>query len=360
MTMFSADNRQFCGGYGGAYGGGEGFGVMSHLQGYGFSSKIGSDLVIVAPLMAEDESRTETSLNEGAESSSKDAPEEQRDDGWLQLSIGGHSHPVKEDLSTERKNTGSSLIELELMPSSSNNINFHNNNNNQLEMRSLGNMPEFRAPRPVMNFPSGFSPSFFLQHPGSSSSNFPTHQEINWAFRPMIPLSIAAGSSCSLSSSSSSFSSPSSLMASGSYFPRPFQLYAGVDMAAAAPQGSGVDFRVIQPPRRPHSGIWFMLQASQNQEQEPFLPQISKSYLRIKDGRTTIRLVIKYLVSKLRLENESEIEITCKGQKLLPFLTLQHVRDNIWSSPRDFITLLPNSSTTHHIMVLQYARTASN
>ncbi|KAG8365817.1 hypothetical protein BUALT_Bualt17G0011300 [Buddleja alternifolia] len=110
-------------------------------------------------------------------------------------------------------------------------------------------------------------------------------------------------------------------------------------------------------------------------EKELILPQISKSYLRIKDGRMTIRLVIKYLVNKLTLENESEvfasfrvggcifqIEIRCKGQKLLPFLTLQHVRDNIWSSSptRDFVTLLPNSSTTDHIMVLHYARTTSN
>ncbi|KAK4402585.1 hypothetical protein Sango_0999200 [Sesamum angolense] len=290
MTMFSAENRRFYGGCGGGYG--EGFGtVMSQLRGYAFSSTseancIGSDLVLVAPLMAEDESRAE-SLNEGVESSSKDvvdigAPEEdEKDVGWLQLSIGGGGHEVKQDLTsdqTSQKNdNGSSLVELELMPTSS--------SHSQM-IRPLGPMPEFRAPRPVMNF-AGFSPSYFLQqqhhhhHQGSSSSHyFPPHQEINWAFRP-IPISIAAAASSS--SSSSSFSSPSPLMAaapSASYFARPFQLYAGVDMAPAGPPG--VDFRVIQPPRRPHSGIWFMLQASQNQEKEPFLPQISKSYLRIK------------------------------------------------------------------------------
>ncbi|KAL0357706.1 UNVERIFIED_CONTAM: hypothetical protein Scaly_1456300 [Sesamum calycinum] len=290
MTMFSAENRRFYGGFGGGYG--EGFGtVMSQLQGYAFSSTseancIGSDLVLVAPLMAEDESRAE-SLNEGVESSSKDvvdigAPEEdEKDVGWLQLSIGGGGREVKQDLTsdqTSQKNDkGSSLVELELMPTSS--------SHSQM-IRPLGPMPEFRAPRPVMNF-AGFSPSYFLQqqhhhhHQGSSSSHyFPPHQEINWAFRP-IPISIAAAASSS--SSSSSFSSPSPLMAaapSASYFARPFQLYAGVDMAPAGPPG--VDFRVIQPPRRLHSGIWFMLQASQNQEKEPFLPQISKSYLRIK------------------------------------------------------------------------------
>ncbi|KAL5082753.1 hypothetical protein RYX36_011174, partial [Vicia faba] len=40
---------------------------------------------------------------------------------------------------------------------------------------------------------------------------------------------------------------------------------------------------------------------------EPFLPQIPKNYLRIKDGRMTVRLLMKYLVNKLKLENESEI-----------------------------------------------------
>lgn len=260
--MFSAENRQFYGGYGGGYG--EGFGVMNQLQVYGFSSSGGeaciggSDLVV--GMAAEDELRT-NSLNEGAEeSSSKDIAPDERDEGWLQLSIGGHSHQViNQDLAGDqnsRKNNGSGLIELELMPSFSN-----NSTSSHSQIRPLlAPEPEFRAPRPVTNFASatGFSPSFFLQHhPGSSSSNFPPHQEINWAFRP-IPISIAAASS----PSSSSFSSPSSLMGSGSYFPRPFQLYAGVDMA---PPGPGVDFRVIQPPRRPHSGIWFMLQASQNQ-----------------------------------------------------------------------------------------------
>ncbi|KAH6837832.1 RING finger protein [Perilla frutescens var. hirtella] len=141
-------------------------------------------------------------------------------------------------------------------------------------------LPEFRPPRPPV---SNFGASFFLQNPISN-------HEINWAFRP-IPISIAA------------VAVPSSSSSSASYFPQPFQLYAGAEMAP--PPGTAA--RVIQPPRRPHSGLWFMLQASQTQENEPFLPQISKSYLRIKDGRMTVRLVIKYLVNKLNLENESEL-----------------------------------------------------
>ncbi|KAG6426696.1 hypothetical protein SASPL_110923 [Salvia splendens] len=118
------------------------------------------------------------------------------------------------------------------------------------------NMPpvelELMPPHSQIRAPPGCSPSFISSH----------QHEINWAFRP-IPIATP---------------SPSP---SPSYFVRPaFQLY---DVAAAP------DFRVVQPPRRPHSGVWFMLQTSHNQ-----------------DGRMTIRLVIKYLVNKLSLEDESE------------------------------------------------------
>ncbi|KAK8657316.1 hypothetical protein V6N13_035562 [Hibiscus sabdariffa] len=84
------------------------------------------------------------------------------------------------------------------------------------------------------------------------------------------------------------------------YFGRPF-LVQSTDVA-----GPSSEVRIIDPPRRPHSGIWFMLQASRNQSKEPFLPQIPKSYLRIKDGKMTVRLIMKYLANKLRLDSESE------------------------------------------------------
>ncbi|KAL2519752.1 RING finger protein [Abeliophyllum distichum] len=342
MTMFSAENifkHQFCGNYS------EGFGVMSsQVQGYDSCSEpcLGSDR-LVGPLMAEDQSRTGSVNEEG--SSSKDVQQE-KDEGWLQLSIGGYTGGHRRENNRDQADQssrilgGPGLVELELLPTSSGNTS---------QIRPLApmlNVPEFAAPRPVMNFStaSDHGTLVFLQHPGTSST-FPYHQEINWAYRP-IPINITSPSTSS-----------TSLMAPGSYFPRgPLQVHPGIDIP-----GPSLDFRVIQPPRRPHSGIWFILEASQNQAKEPFLPQISKSYLRIKDGRMTIRLVKKYLVNKLRLENESEIEITCKGQELLPFLTLQHVRDNIWSQ-RDFVTLLPNSSsaTADHIMVLFYGRSASN
>lgn len=252
MTMVPAPNlskeqqRHLSGGYagcGGSYR--EKFGLMSRVEGYEYGSEscLGSDLVVAQ--MAEDDSRT-NSLNE-AGSSSKDIQED-RDEGWLQLSIGGNaaSHNNKHDQAEPTARRGSGLIELDLLPGGG----------SSQEARPLApifHVPEFRAPREVTNFSSAtsFNASLFLQHP-ASSSNFP-HQEINWAFRPI-------RHNIGIASTSTTPSSSSSLMPFGSYFTRPFQLHSGIDVA-----GPSLDFRVIDPPRRPHSGIWFMLQASQNQ-----------------------------------------------------------------------------------------------
>ncbi|XP_072999989.1 uncharacterized protein [Typha latifolia] len=65
--------------------------------------------------------------------------------------------------------------------------------------------------------------------------------------------------------------------------------------------------RVVSPPRRPEAGVWLVLQAAHNQGKEPFLPQIPKSYLRIKDGTMTVRVLMKYLAKKLGMGNESEV-----------------------------------------------------
>ncbi|KAJ6713687.1 RING FINGER PROTEIN [Salix viminalis] len=302
--------------YGSYFGGGacnESFGHMSRLEGYDScvseACVLGSDLVVANIPMAEDESRTD-SLNNEAGSSSKDVQEE-RDEGWLRLSIGGQtppppppptSHESKLVLDPTTRRGG--LIELDLLQGSSSSVSHQARNLST----PMFHAPDFRTPpRPLMNIAASHATNFgstaslfFQHHPAATSSTYPLHQEINWPFRPMLS-NIATASS----SSSPSTSSSSSLMPLGSYFSRPFQVNSGMDVA-----GPSSDFRVIDPPRRPHSGIWFLLQASQNQTKEPFLPQISKSYLRIKDGRMTVRLLMKYLVSKLRLDSESEVFIT--------------------------------------------------
>ncbi|XP_057870380.2 uncharacterized protein LOC131077035 [Cryptomeria japonica] len=120
-------------------------------------------------------------------------------------------------------------------------------------------------------------------------------------------------------------------------------------------------------PRKREGGVWFRLQVAPTKDGDRLLPQISKTYLRIKDGTTTVLLVKKYLASKLGLKSESEIEITCRGQAVLPLLTLQHVRDEIWcssmkkesnqskTSSASFLSKYSNEC----LMVLNYQRSLS-
>ncbi|KAK3443404.1 uncharacterized protein LOC104433721 isoform X2 [Eucalyptus grandis] len=302
-----------------------------------------SDLAVDLHLgqMAEDESRT-NSINEEASSSSKDVgDQEEKDEAWLQLSICSHTRANNGDKKCDRiEPTGQGInhgvsVELDLLPSG---CSWHPTP----PLTPIFDVPNLRDSRPITSFASGRSTnhsSSYLFQPPTGSSTFPTHG-FNWPNFSLSP---------SLQCSSSS-----SLIPPRSNLPPSFQLQLQVDGAS----GSSMDFRVIDAPKRTYPGVWFVLRASQNQDKEPFLPQIPKIYLRVKDGRMTVRFLMKYLVRKLRLDSEAEVEITCRGQKLLPFLTLQQVRDNIWS-PSDVVTLLPESATaSDHIMVLHYGRVA--
>lgn len=393
--------------------------LLNYVQGEGYdnfcSTVISGDPASLvgsaySQVMAEeDESKTEIEISkavhdheeEAVGSSSKDLikdipVDDEQGGGWLQLSIGSHTATagssnysqyhhdnenkllhdgrlIMQTRGDEEDIHRQQFVELDLLPNSS----CGGGVNNTHEVKSTTN---FTQDSVIMNrSPAGaasstqqqeqqqyyYSPvlpprptNLFLQHyypqTSATSSHYPlnpdyhnqqqvgSYQDYNphWpAFR-----------------SSSSASSSSSLMPPlPSYFSRlPFQLPApaGVAVAHHLPR---FDFRVVDPPRRPHSGIWFTLQASQIQAKEPFLPQIPKSYLRIKDRQMTIRLIIKYLVNKLRLDSEAEIEIRCKGQQLLPFLTLQHVRDSIWN-PRDSSSFSSSDHLQHHLMVLHYGR----
>ncbi|KAG6541588.1 hypothetical protein Mapa_016981 [Marchantia paleacea] len=104
---------------------------------------------------------------------------------------------------------------------------------------------------------------------------------------------------------------------------------------SAAPSVSKPRFQVLPPVSRGTSqaGLWFILQsAAENQNDEAGLPQITKAYLRIKDGKMPVSAVKKYIATKLGLASEAEVEITCRGQPVVPNLPLQHVRDVIWYS----------------------------
>lgn len=283
------------------------FGVMNRLEGYynnhnnyGCSetclllgSSLSSDHHLLPvtppplppPLMADhqDESRTE-SINEAGSSSNYYQDDQEAEHhhvgmGWLQLGIGNqfqsqpqqnnnhnnNNNKVEEELgdqeSSRRRSGG--LVELDLLPTSGN----ITNNRSSEELRSF--MMFRDCPRPISSIfvPGGAaaasSRSTNIINSSSSSSSSYNHQEI-------------------INSSWGGFISP--FPRNYNYFPRPnFQLIHTGGLVASRPPpppplplplpfppplhaNNSIDFRVIDPPPpRPHSGIWFMLQAAQIQ-----------------------------------------------------------------------------------------------
>lgn len=108
--------------------------------------------------------------------------------------------------------------------------------------------------------------------------------------------------------------------------------------------------------------IWFSLVASEDQEGHSPLPQISASYLRIKDGNVPVSFIQKYLKRKLDLTCEDEVEIKCFGQSVVPTLHLNNLVD-LWlqttASTSERVPASIGSSAKDFVMVLAYARKAT-
>ncbi|KAK7396408.1 hypothetical protein VNO78_17400 [Psophocarpus tetragonolobus] len=108
--------------------------------------------------------------------------------------------------------------------------------------------------------------------------------------------------------------------------------------------------------------IWFSLVASENQEGNAPLPQIPASYVRIKDGSVPVSFIQKYLMKKLDLTSETEVEIKCMGQPVLPTLQLYNLVE-LWLDTASTSQRIPatiGSSAKDFVMVLAYARKVPN
>ncbi|KAL3828015.1 hypothetical protein ACJIZ3_016817 [Penstemon smallii] len=104
--------------------------------------------------------------------------------------------------------------------------------------------------------------------------------------------------------------------------------------------------------------IWFSLVSSDEQEGDgPPLPQISASYIRIKDGNIPVSFIQKYIKAKLNLTSEDEVEIKCMGQTVIPTLTLNNLVD-LWlqTTTTERVSATIGSSAKEFVMVLGYAR----
>ncbi|OAY84933.1 E3 ubiquitin protein ligase DRIP2 [Ananas comosus] len=113
--------------------------------------------------------------------------------------------------------------------------------------------------------------------------------------------------------------------------------------------------------QRRFNPIWFSLIASFDQKGDPPLPQIPTNYLRIKDGNIPASFIKKYLVQKLNLSNEAEVEITCRGQLVEPTLTLQNLVE-IWlrGGSTERVQAPVGTSAKDIVMVLTYGRSKSS
>jgi len=105
------------------------------------------------------------------------------------------------------------------------------------------------------------------------------------------------------------------------------------------------------------SSIWFSLIASFDQQGDPPLPQIPSHYLRIKDGNVPTSSIQKYLVQKLSLPSESEVEIKCCEQIVNPMQPLRNLVE-LWLKGRATQTTqtMTGSSAKEFVMVLTYGR----
>ncbi|KAF6138004.1 hypothetical protein GIB67_041877 [Kingdonia uniflora] len=208
--------------------------------------------------MAEDESRNSSKSQDGP--SSKET-EMESDERWLQLSLGGYktdsqlnSNPVEPTAALRASNE---LAELHFLPTQQ-----------AKPFNPIINLTEFKALKT--------SRPLCIQNLRSTYLNS-AQQKITWGLKP-----------------NQSNPRASTLISPSVYYP--WRLHYKIDKVTNAPSG-----RLFS--------IWFVLQASQNQSREPFLPQIPKSYLRIKDGRMTVQLLMKYIANKLRINSEIEIHI---------------------------------------------------
>ncbi|KAF4389299.1 hypothetical protein G4B88_003112 [Cannabis sativa] len=109
------------------------------------------------------------------------------------------------------------------------------------------------------------------------------------------------------------------------------------------------------------SPIWFSLIASHDQKVYPPLPQLSSRFLRVKDDTLTVSLIKKYIVKKLNLSSESEVEILLKGEPMSSALQLRSLLDIYGQSmSSENIETSPGSSGEDVVMDLTYARKAQS
>ncbi|ESQ47552.1 hypothetical protein EUTSA_v10022423mg [Eutrema salsugineum] len=107
-----------------------------------------------------------------------------------------------------------------------------------------------------------------------------------------------------------------------------------------------------------NSPVWFSLVAAGNQNTDRPLPQISPLYLRVTNGNLPVSYVKKYLVKKLNLESEDEVDIWLRQEPVCSTQRLHNLVDWwIQTTPiSERRSAMVGSSGAEFVMVLYYSR----
>ncbi|TVU44571.1 hypothetical protein EJB05_04016 [Eragrostis curvula] len=103
--------------------------------------------------------------------------------------------------------------------------------------------------------------------------------------------------------------------------------------------------------------LWFYLVAAFDQKGQPPLPQVPSKFLRIKDVDLPASFIQKYLVQKLSLSSEAEVELLCGGKPVNPGMTLHDLADS-WldKGPKGRVRWSVGSPATGFVATLFYGR----
>ncbi|PKA46939.1 E3 ubiquitin protein ligase DRIP2 [Apostasia shenzhenica] len=104
------------------------------------------------------------------------------------------------------------------------------------------------------------------------------------------------------------------------------------------------------------SPVWLSLVSSSERKGDAHLLQKSVSYLRIKEGNLPVSFLQKYLLKKLNLRSENEVEIACDGRPVNPSLSLHDLTEEwLQSGPSQRVQASVGSSAKDFVMVLTYS-----
>ncbi|KAL9686707.1 hypothetical protein QQ045_031100 [Rhodiola kirilowii] len=118
--------------------------------------------------------------------------------------------------------------------------------------------------------------------------------------------------------------------------------------------GQGVDCQTSSSGPSP---IWFSLVSSSEMNGSPPLPQVPLRFLNTKNGNAPVHLIKKYLVRKLNLSSEAEVEITLIGQVIGDHCCLKDLLQ-LWLRTRPQAKRIGEDSAKDAVMPLVYTRKA--